>query len=266
MSDSSEKDSTNQNSRDKSVQNSIAMALSGIALGWMIGMSASPVIKEVILSILVVFTTIMGLIGGFKINKLPFDASVSFESTPDNQFEIGKYMLKVDLLPIGLFMIFMLLGSFSGVYMRANDSLSLTPDEVAERWNFARADSSKNSPRDTVHSYIKKKLFETVLENGNLTSDIGSSVLTSADGTGGGNNNSGRTVLITGEDKRSFCEKICEQKEEELEKSILHELSSNTKDTNTVNHLKTILEVSKDKKSKEQVIQVIKLLLCPDCQ
>ena len=111
--------------------NSTAMVLCGLSFGWMIGMSTTPVVREVILGLLMIFIGIMGLTAGIKKVSLkhPDVKDDSFSLGVEESVGWGKYIYEVNFLPIGLFMIFMAVGSGLGVYMRVNYTLIDLPEK-----------------------------------------------------------------------------------------------------------------------------------------
>lgn len=129
--------------------NSFAMALSGIAFGWMLGMSVTPVIKEVIGTFLLLFAGIMALIAGIeKISIKPptNDGETSIEVK--GGIEIGKYIWKVNLLPIGCFMSCMAYGASRGLYMKNNHIFNTDYRKMAN--SFGIADSTFNKNYNTI--------------------------------------------------------------------------------------------------------------------
>jgi hypothetical protein len=162
--------SEKQPSKKSNWKNGLGMILSGIGLGWIIGMSTSPVIRDVILSFVAVFTTILGLIGGFSTNNSVSKEGFSFQnatgeltSDGENKSEtnviISKpkmsmldYLQNVNLLPIGLFMIFLATGAAAGLFTKNNHFFATDYKWLASRFEI---------DNETFNKDYKKFLFES---------------------------------------------------------------------------------------------------------
>ncbi|MFY7908962.1 MAG: hypothetical protein ACOVO2_05400 [Emticicia sp.] len=242
----------------KTIKNTIGFLLCGIALGWMIGMSVTPIIRDVILSLLVVVTTIMGLIAGYKSTNHKTQEGITIETNTEasKQYSLVDYLSKVDLLPIGFCMIGMTLGSALGVYMRTHQSLGMSPTEVAERWDYSYEKSlnGTSNAKDSLKSQIIKQLFEISLGKGNINMIEGEPQVPAQI-------NVGSAVLVGHKVSASFCDEIKYKESEDLESSILSEIRYG-KDSCLLKRVESLLKTSND---KENTRQIIKLLLCPDC-
>jgi hypothetical protein len=106
-------------------ENALGMLLAGLGLGWIIGMSQTPIIRDVILAFIAVITTVMGLIAGFGGSSGLKDGIFSFfmgteksSETDDNKEEINQKIVR--LIPIGIFLLCLSIGSAAGLYTKNN--------------------------------------------------------------------------------------------------------------------------------------------------
>ena len=99
--------------------NVVAMLISGISIGWLMGMSVSPTAQAFLSAVIALFVSIMGLIAGTKV-------------LPDRI----NYLDSVNLLPVGVFMLFLAFGSGVGVYSRANMLLGQSPKELVATYTL----------------------------------------------------------------------------------------------------------------------------------
>lgn len=115
--------------------NSIGMLLCGLSLGWLVGMSTTPTIHNIITTLFTFVMTIMGLIAGIELkagNKL------------------GDYLNQINLIPIGLFFICLSFGSAVGVYTRTNELLGLNPTNYMAKWKI------QDNKIDSLRADIKR--------------------------------------------------------------------------------------------------------------
>lgn len=231
----------------KNGKNLFAMAIAGSALGWLIGMSVTPVIRDVIIAVLAVIVGIMGLVSGTK----------NEEATEKSITNFRDYFLQVDLLPIGVCMFFLTLGSGFGIYTRTHEWLGLEPKEMVSRWNYAIELSANHPPNasDSLKSRMLKQLFEAHIGKEQEKQKEKSVINNIIDPS--------EPVLVNAEVSAEFCNRIRNKKGQELENAILEELRTQPDGACLVDQLKALMSEGKD---KEHSVKLLKLLLCPDCQ
>jgi hypothetical protein len=101
------------------ILNIFALIAIGLSIGWMMGMSVSPVVQTILTSVIAVVVSMLSLLMGVP----------------------PKTKTPVALWPIALFMVTMVLGSAGGVFTRTNDLLGPRPGVVAWRWGGNNVDS-----------------------------------------------------------------------------------------------------------------------------
>lgn len=103
------------------IKTSFYIVLIGISLGWLIGLSISPIIGGVITSIISLLISIYVVFTGIT------------DSSKSNN-NLLRNIKNINLLPLALLMTSIALGSSSGVYLRTNDVLGLDPSTFIEKW------------------------------------------------------------------------------------------------------------------------------------
>lgn len=137
-----------QNSFLASLRNVIGMSLSGIGLGWLIGMSESPIIQTIILSFLSFFVGVMGILSGTKLLQAKDTLDTEENDSPTQKASKSFSFPQVNMLPIGFFMVFLVCGEAAGVYARINLLLIDIDDE--KRRMYLDQKWSKIVPNDSI--------------------------------------------------------------------------------------------------------------------
>ena len=122
------------------------MLLSGLSIGWLVGMSVAPVVQSTITAVLGLVVGILSLAAGLK--KWP----VIWE----DKFPLVAYFSQVSLVPMAAFLIGLSGGAAGGVYTRTNDLLGINPQRIANQWQTPLSDST--TVTDSVQ--IIKQLFQ----------------------------------------------------------------------------------------------------------
>ena len=99
---------------ERKLSNSIFLGLSALTIGWMVGMSLSPIVNTVISSLITIIITITSLLVGLKFNN----EDVNSKSI------IGK-VSSISLLPLALLTFFLAVGSGIGIYTRTHNLLGI---------------------------------------------------------------------------------------------------------------------------------------------
>ncbi len=131
--------------------NSIGLIFCGLGLGWLVGMSTNPTIQNIITTLFTFLMTILGLIAGINLNQ---------------NTKLGEYINQINLLPIGLFIFFLSLGSAGGVYSRTNDILGMNPKSYMEKWQIPKTkiDSLRNE-------FLRDSIKKATLFKGKVNGD-----------------------------------------------------------------------------------------------
>jgi hypothetical protein len=123
----------------------ICLLLSGMGVGWLIGLSVSPVIHIVITSLIAFVVSITGALAGLKVT--PDDEPPS-ESSSLKQ----KLQVEINPVPVMLIVIGIAFGASLGVYGRTNNWLGTNVNNFVAEWEKTRLGEQE----------ISKRLFETL--------------------------------------------------------------------------------------------------------
>lgn len=118
------------------ILNIISLLLCGISIGWLMGLSASPVIQTVLSSMLAVITSTLSLL-------LSFQEGMLKEKITD---KLGV----INVIPLSVFLVGLSLSATAGVYARANDWYGIDPVSFKNKWEI----------KDKDKSGIIKRLYE----------------------------------------------------------------------------------------------------------
>lgn len=221
------------------IRNLLALVLCGLSLGWLMGMSVSPVVKDVLTALLAVVTTLLMALAGLSGNK-----------QAENDNALIRRLNSFDALPVGVFLAFLALGSAGGVFVRTNDLLGPNPTTMAWRWALA-AD-------DPLRLQLRKILLDQRFTKTNATATAQTNTLPSDKGglaTTAGKNTippEERSVLYASVgDATSFCESIKTANGDELRIKMLK-------------HVARIQQQLTNPSSADSLTK-IKVRLCPTC-
>ena len=114
-------------------QNKISMLISGVSIGWLVGMSEAPVVQSTVSTILALVVGILSLAAGLK--ELP--------ALWADKFPSATYFSRISLVPMALFLAGLSGGSAWGLYTRTNYLLGPNAPAIASRWAIDRADSMR---------------------------------------------------------------------------------------------------------------------------
>jgi len=108
--------------------NTISLFICGISIGWLIGLSISPVIQTVIGSILAIITSVITLLFSLQ------DGSIKDKLND----KIGV----INTLPLAVFLFGLSFSATIGIYARTNDWFGVNPLGFKNRWELKDRDSS----------------------------------------------------------------------------------------------------------------------------
>src|SRR5437763_1844671 len=100
----------------------IAVGVSGLGIGWLTGVSASPVISIVLASILAVSTAVIATLAGL-------------DARPESDF--CPSTLKPNAWPVAVLIIGVICGAMIGIRTRVNEWIGPGPAQIARRWRAA---------------------------------------------------------------------------------------------------------------------------------
>ena len=112
----------------RSRTSAIALLVAGLGLGWLVGLSASPVLQVVITGLMTLMISVVAILAGLEIQT----TNVA-EGEPHIAIK-GRRIGHVAMLPPTLMILGLSIGSAFGIYARTNDWLGSDPKRTAARW------------------------------------------------------------------------------------------------------------------------------------
>jgi len=131
---------------ERKVIRTASVFVCGIGVGWLIGLSYSPVIQVVITSIITLVASITSALAGMRSDPNEHQARDDAKPKRKLQFEINPY-------PMMLMIIGVALGASVGIYARANNWLGVRPNKFVEQWRVTGLSDNDISKRlfDDLH-------------------------------------------------------------------------------------------------------------------
>lgn len=135
------------------VSHLISLIIIGISFGWLIGMSASPVMHIVVTSLVALVVSLITILSGLE--KKEADAEVNSEKKDMHNHLLNR---SINPVPIMLMMLGIVLGSMSGVWTRTHALLgeheesAKTLKEQVEEW-----ESAGMNRQDVVYGLFSKE-------------------------------------------------------------------------------------------------------------
>jgi len=118
----------------------VCLALSGIGVGWLIGLSVSPVIYIVITSLIAFIVSVTSALAGLKLNEAENHSS-------DQPNHKHKLQVEINPLPMTLMIVGLAVGASLGIYARTNNWLGPRPANFAARWKDTELSNKEISRR-----------------------------------------------------------------------------------------------------------------------
>jgi len=127
--------------------NTLCLAAGSLSVGWLIGLSVSPVVQTVVGSILTFFLGILGALAGIgRPDAHEMDNSENEEGrgkAASPTLQIREIRVRapailaqgIDLRPVAVVFIGLAIGASAGVYARTNEFFGASPGRFAQRWN-----------------------------------------------------------------------------------------------------------------------------------
>ncbi len=108
------------NSAQKQFSTILALVVTGVGIGWLAGLSVSPVISVVITSVIGVAAAIVAALSGVKEEFLDADNSSA---------TLKRFLKAVTPIPLAWLVFGLIVGAGSGVWMRTHNALSPNPPD-----------------------------------------------------------------------------------------------------------------------------------------
>lgn len=115
--------------------NSFCLLLSGLGLGWLVGLSISPVIQTVLASLVAVVVSLSSALAGLRPSEPEVDDSQETGSAKDTGHRRRRrFPILLDPLPVMTMVIGLAFGTAVGIYARTNDLLGSRNNLLVEEW------------------------------------------------------------------------------------------------------------------------------------
>jgi hypothetical protein len=144
----------------------VPLLVCGLGVGWLIGMSVSPVLHIVVSSVIALVVGATSALAGTEVSDHVTSASdetaicktTEFTDTPAAPKEPGKEAtffssrrVRIDPTPLAFLIASLIVGSAIGVYARTNDLFGPNPKRIAQKWRGTGLEE-----RD-----IERRIFDT---------------------------------------------------------------------------------------------------------
>lgn len=121
--------------KSRQILNLICLLLSGLALGWMVGLSVSPVIQTIIASLMAVVVSVCTTLAGLPREKAEGNEDDSIDSRIKSSRAWRRDLSEFfNPLPVMLMVVGLSCGASVGVYGRANNWLGARTNVYVEEW------------------------------------------------------------------------------------------------------------------------------------
>lgn len=106
----------------------ICLLISGIGVGWLLGLSVSPVLHIIVASVMALVMGIVGALAGLDTNPGKENDGQS------NEIRISK-PVKISPFPMTALIAGLVVGACFGIYARTNELLGANPQRLVQKWN-----------------------------------------------------------------------------------------------------------------------------------
>jgi hypothetical protein len=110
------------------IVNILSLLFCGFSIGWLMGLSASPIIQTVIGSLLAVITSVLALLSSIQKGEMKEKIT----------YKLGN----INLFPLSVFLIGLSTSATLGIYARTNDWFGINPQSFKDKWQLKDEDSS----------------------------------------------------------------------------------------------------------------------------
>lgn len=130
----------------------------GIGVGWLIGLSVSPVLYIILGSIIALVAGAIGALVGLDLESR--DKAESGSDDEHNPLRSRKNAIPINPLPLTMLVIGLGIGSCIGIYARTNDLFGPDPQKFARKWAGTGLDEKKIQQRLFDQLYPPKEITE----------------------------------------------------------------------------------------------------------
>ena len=110
------------------IVNILSLLFCGFSIGWLMGLSASPIIQTVVGSLLAVITSVLTLLSGVQEGEM--------------KEKITNKLGNINIFPLSVFLIGLSVSATLGIYARTNDWFGINPKSFKHKWELKDKDSS----------------------------------------------------------------------------------------------------------------------------
>lgn len=114
--------------------NYLMLLLSGAGIGWLAGLSVSPIIAQILSTILGVLAAVLAVLSGVKWSADQKDAAPYEQGSAPAEKDVLQKISTVSAVPAGVLIIGLVIGSMLGMTARTHDWFGFDPAGETERW------------------------------------------------------------------------------------------------------------------------------------
>lgn len=130
--------------------NALYLIICGLATGWLVGLSVSPVLQILVGAFIGLVVAAIGALAGLRVDREQMkDANQSSEA-PAHGIVVRERVVKVDLMPLAAFTAALALGASLGIIARTNAIFGPNGRAFAHQWSGIGLDESQ----------VKRRLFD----------------------------------------------------------------------------------------------------------
>jgi hypothetical protein len=139
----------------------IAIGASGLGVGLLVGLSASPVVNALLAGILSLAAGVVGALCGVRLEQSKSDATLDENPSNDQDKDQGPrlewtgspFVARVSPVPMAFLVVAIVAGSLAGIYARTHEWFAESPEHLVKKWQK----STDLSPND-----IARRLFDSI--------------------------------------------------------------------------------------------------------
>jgi len=146
----------------------LCLFISGTGVGWLLGLSVSPVLHIIVASVIALTVGVVGTLAGLEGNHKSGTAENNSQHGEASIFT-NKRSVKINPFPMTALIMGLVIGACFGVYTRTNELLGADPRRLAQRWNGVSGLDEAN---------IKRRLFDHLYPPTTSTNEFNQEQLT----------------------------------------------------------------------------------------
>ncbi len=108
----------------------ICLLISGMGIGWLLGLSVSPVLHIIVASVMALLMGIVGALAGLDTNP-----RIKENESNETRIPAVEKSVKISPFPMTALIAGLVIGACFGVYARTNELLGANPQRLVQKWN-----------------------------------------------------------------------------------------------------------------------------------